>query len=161
MRAPVAACLIAAAVGLASVLGAAPAEAKLIRVTKATTNCAPKPSNSSFPTPAPATNVSATPFQAGNGKEKVMWFTAALPLADYGLYFQVLTSNGQCTKPSSLSQGKKDKCLRPYRSTGWTCKIKRLRSGSTEFRVALWYQNSSGAWGPVAYSDWSSAVNVK
>ena len=40
-------------------------------------------------------------------------------------------------------------------------KIKRLRSGNTEFRVALWYQSGSGAQGTIAYSAWSDSVKVK
>ena len=46
-------------------------------------------------------------------------------------------------------------------STNYSCKIKRLRSGNTEFRVALWYQSGSGAQGTIAYSAWSDSVKVK
>lgn len=144
---------------LAGALSPAPAQAL---PAKATTNCSPGVVNPSFPTPVTATDVSATKFGAVKGKEKVSWTAegALSPApAGYNLYFQILTSNGQCTKPMMFVLWK---CLKEKKeSTNYSCKIKRLRSGSTEFRVALWYQNLFGAWGPVTYSDWSASVKVK
>lgn len=157
-RIPLARGVCAAAIVAASALSAAPAEAA---VAKATTSCAPGEVNPSFPTPAAASNVSATKFGAVRGKERVSWTsTQALWPPGYSLYFQVLTSNGQCTK--AMKYEVNATCLRTMPlSTNYSCKIKRLRSGSTEFQVALWYQSSDGAWGPVAYSDWSASVKVK
>lgn len=152
----VAACAIP--VVLASVLWAVPAEAA---VAKATMSCSPGSVNPSFSTPVAASNVSAAKFGAVKGKEKVSWnSTQDLWPPGFSLYFQILTSKSQCTKPMKFEVN--SKCLRtkPLTTTYW-CKIKRLRSGSTEFRVAMWFQSSSGAWGPVAYSDWSASVNVK
>ena len=149
----------ATAMVLAGALSAAPAQAAVV---KATTNCSPGVVNPSFPTPVTATDVSATKFGAVKGKEKVSWTAKVPPVwpTGYSLYFQILTSNGQCTKPMQFQVD--IKCLRGrVESTTYSCKVKRLRSGSTEFRVALWFQNSSGAWGPVTYSDWSASVKDK
>lgn len=157
-RIPLAAGVCAAAIVAASALSAAPAEAA---VAKATTSCAPGVANPSFPTPTAASNVSATKFGAVKGKERVSWTsTQAVWPPGYALYFRVLTSNGQCTK--AMKYQVNTTCLRTKPlTTNYSCKIKRLRSGSTEFQIALWYQSSDGAWGPVAYSDWSASTNVK
>lgn len=157
-RIPLAGGVCAAAVVLSAVLSAVPAEAA---VAKATTSCAPGAVNESFPTPEAASNVSATAFGAVKGKEKVSWKSSqGLWPSGYSLYFRILTSNGQCTK--AMKYQVNTKCLRTKPSTtNYSCKVKRLRSGSTEFQVALWYQSNDGSWGPVAYSDWSTSVKVK
>ena len=152
------ACMCATTMVVATALTAAPANASVV---KATRSCSPGSVNASYPTPTAATNVSAASFGAIKGKEKVSWTSAnEVWPAGYSLYFQILTSNGQCTKPMSFQVN--IKCLRgkPL-STNYSCKIKRLRSGNTEFRVALWYQSGSGAQGTIAYSAWSDSVKVK
>jgi len=158
LRIPLAGGACAAVMVLASVLTAVPAEAG---VAKATTSCSPGVVNASFPTPVAPSKVSAARFGAVKGKEKVSWTsTQELWPPGYSLYFQILTSKGECTKPMKFEVD--SKCLRTKPlTTNYSCKIKRLRSGSTEFQVAMWFQSGSGAWGPVTYSGWSASVNVK
>ncbi|MEX1210941.1 MAG: hypothetical protein WEA35_08760 [Candidatus Nanopelagicales bacterium] len=136
------ACLCATTKVVATALTAAPATASVV---KATRSCSPGSVNASYPTPTAATNVSAASFGAVKGAEKVSWTsTVEIWPAGCSLYFQILTSNGQCTKPMSFSVNITCLCGKPQ-STNYSCKIKRLRSGNTEFRVALWYQSGSGA----------------
>lgn len=155
---PLAGAACALTLVVASALWAVPAEAA---VAKANTSCSPGLVNPSFPTPVAASSVSATRFGAVKGKEKVSWkSTQEVWPTGYSLYFRILTSKGQCTKAMKFEVN--TQCLRTKPlSTNYSCKIKRLRSGSTEFQVAMWFQSGSGAWGPVAYSDWSASVNVK
>jgi len=127
---------------------------------KTTTNCSPGQVNTAIPTPTPATDVSAARYGAVRGKAKVTWTQTNMRYPNpYTLYFRVLTSNGRCT--ASKEYKPSGSCLRYKNGSTWACKIKRLPSGNTEFRVALWYEDPSGAAGAVTYSAWSSALNVK
>lgn len=148
--------VLGVSVGLASVLfpvlSATPAEA----AAKTNTNCSPNPVNTSIPTPAAATNVSARKYGVEKGKAKVSWsVTSALKPSGYQLYLAILTSGGRCTKGMPNTPGRF--CVK----VGYSCILKRLPSGNTEFQVALWYQSKSGSTGPVVYSTWSDTVDVK
>lgn len=162
-RAALATCACATAMVLAGALMATPAQATH-RTAKATTKCSPELVNPSFPAPVLATNVSAMKRGAIKGKATVSWnWSNSYFPSGYEVYFRILTSNGQCTKPMIYSTGTAQ-CLyqkNAKNSTNWSCNLKGFSSGSTEFQVALWYQSGSGAWGPVVYSLWSAPLDVK
>ncbi|MBM3686800.1 MAG: hypothetical protein FJW85_07335 [Actinobacteria bacterium] len=127
---------------------------------KTTTNCSPGQVNTAIPTPTAATSVTAAKYGAIKGKAKVTWSQSNQRYPNpYTLYFRVLTSDGRCTSSKEYKTG--GTCLEFKKGSTWACKMKRLPSGSTEFQVALWYQDATGAAGPVTISAWSNAVNVK
>lgn len=127
---------------------------------KTTTSCSSGQVNTAIPTPTAAMSVTAAKYGAIKGKAKVTWTQSNLRYPNpYTLYFRVLTSNGRCTGSKEYKVG--GTCLQFTKGSTWVCKMKKLPSGSTEFQVALWYQDATGAAGPVTISAWSNAVNVK
>lgn len=143
---------------LLSVVNVGPAAAGY--AVKTTTNCSPGSVDASIPTPTAATDVSAARYGAVKGKAKVTWAQTNQRYPNpYTLYFRVFTSNGRCTASKEYKTG--GTCLNFKKGSTGECKMKRLPSGDTEFRVALWYQDPSGAAGAVTYSAWSNTVNVK
>lgn len=163
LRSPWAAFFLSAAVGVAAILlpvvaaGPAQANAKV-----KSQNCLTNPVDTSIPTPSAATNVSARKSGVESGKARVYWNVSS-PYQNAGntLIVQIVTSNGQCAKSSEMKAGQG--CVKAGSQSYW-CPLKKVNSGSTEFRVALWYQSGSGksaSTGPVVYSSWSNTVNVK
>ena len=127
---------------------------------KTTTNCSPGPVDAAVPTPTAAAGVSAARYGAVKGKAKVTWTQSNQRYpTGYTLYFRLITSNDRCTATKEYKMG--GTCLYSKSGVTWACKIKRLPSGNTEFQVALWYQDFSGNNGPITYTPWSNAVNVK
>lgn len=127
---------------------------------KTTTNCSPGQVTAGIPTPTAATDVSAARYGAIKGKAKVTWAQTNQRYPNpYTLYFRVFTSNGRCTSSKEYKTG--GTCLNFKKGSTAVCKMKRLPSGGTEFRVALWYEDPSGAAGAVIYSEWSNSLNVK
>lgn len=127
---------------------------------RTTTNCSPGQVNAEIPTPTAATDVSAARYGAIQGKAKVTWAQTNQRYPNpYTLYFRVFASNGRCTASKEYKTG--GTCLNFKKGSTAVCKMKRLPSGSTEFRVALWYEDPSGTAGAVTYSEWSNTLNVK
>lgn len=161
-RSPVAMSLLAVTLGVAGVLlpvvtaGPAQANAKV-----KSQNCSTNTVDTSIPTPSAATDVSARKSGVERGKARVYWASSSPnSTSGYTLWFQIVTSDGQCTSPREEKAGG----CPVLRSPGYMCALKKVNSGSTEFQVALWYQSGSGKsakTGPVAYSTWSDTVNVK
>ena len=160
---PVTMSLLAVTLGVAGVLlpvvTAAPAQANAKVKSQ---NCVTNTVDTSIPTPSAATDVSARKSGVERGKARVYWNVSS-PYQNAGstLIVQIVTSNGQCTKPSEMKPGQG--CVKAGSQSYW-CPLKKVNSGSTEFRVALWYQSGSGKsarTGPVVYSSWSDTVNVK
>jgi hypothetical protein len=149
---------LACAAVVFSVVNAGPAAAGY--AVKTITNCSPGQVDTTIPTPTAATDVSAARYGAVKGKAKVSWAQTNQRYPNpYTLFFRVLTSNGRCTAAKEYKTG--GTCLNFKKGSTAVCKMKRLPSGATEFRVALWYQDPSGAAGAVTYSAWSNTVNVK
>ena len=151
---------LTAVMGLAAILilvvNAVPVAAS--GAVKTTTNCSPGPVDAAVPTPTAAAGVSAARY--GAVKAKVTWTQSNQRYpTGYTLYFRLITSNDRCTATKEYKMG--GTCLYSKSGVTWACKIKRLPSGNTEFQVALWYQDFSGNNGPITYSPWSNAVNVK
>ncbi|MBM3686798.1 MAG: hypothetical protein FJW85_07325 [Actinobacteria bacterium] len=140
---------------LLPVVTAAPAQAN-IKVKSQ--YCGTNPTgDTSIPTPSAATDVTARKSGVERGKARVYWAASnSYEVSGYTLWAQILTSDGQCTQEFEQKPGG----CPLLKAQGYMCKLKRLNSGSTEFRVALWYGKRSGPSGPVVYSDWSASVNV-
>ncbi|MEX1210942.1 MAG: hypothetical protein WEA35_08765, partial [Candidatus Nanopelagicales bacterium] len=125
-----------------------------------TSPASPGPVDTAIPTPTAAAGVSATRYGSVSGKAKGTWTQSDQRYpTGYTLYFRLITSNDRCTYTKNYEMG--GTCLNSKSGVTWACKIKRLPSGNTEFQVALWHQDFSGADGPIAYSTWSNTVNVK
>lgn len=152
---------LAATLGLAAVLVPAVHTVPAVAAQKSVTNCSPpSPVDASVPAPPPAYNVSAR-NKVEAGKVKIFWKVPSTSVpSGYLLAVRILGSQGRCSKSQENKPGQG--CVKTAGKKGFSCILKKLDSGDTEFTVALWFEEPNGAsYGPSSYSAPSSTLDVK